>query len=836
MKAKFLILIISLFLTVSGLTQTTGYYYYNGQSKSVVFSNRIIFAHFNPNLTNSQKQSVITGASVDLLDANYSNIPDYVKLQSRIISGWHWVYPCLIESVAPKGKDSTKLNIKDKPDPNYVPLPCEGCPDCTPRWEYYEYNNLENALYLLSNNTDVRSVSKGFSYSSSNVATTGTEENFYFKIKPAYTINDFTTLLSGYNFTAQDVSVNFGIKVYKVSVPRESSLNLINFANIFYNTGMCEYSTPNFLQISKISNTTDPRWPEQWGLLNTGQYNGIQGADIRAVNAWQFSKGANVKVAVIDDGMYENTTDLVGNLLPGYNAIPGSTLFLGEHGSKVAGVIAAIADNNIDITGVAPESKIIPVKIYNWDSDAADIGLADQFTKGINWAIDAGAEILNCSWGADWQSDMLDLAITDGATNGRFGKGCIVVFSSGNDNNLKQKFPSSTHPMVITVGAMTHCNSRKSPESCDPNTGFASPEFNDWGSNYGSYLSLVAPGSRIATVNVDPIFQSAANITGTSAAAPMVSGVAALMLSINPNLTRVEVKKIIELSSNKVGNYCYNWTPAHPNGGWSSEMGYGRLNAYNAVQLSRPGVTISNPVYNVLGQTSSVVTGNIGILFSGTACPTSLPFGLAFLRRHEVRTNITYPYTPNPVIICNSNGFNQANPNDGRRWAEALNVTNTSATLRSYIYYGYNSIGQELGWIPAVPTSISFNYVIVGSPTAIDYQLIQRNTADSSIFVSKLPFKLELNDKVVINDMPVDFTSNVIKPNPVSNTLTFQVNSEVEKIENVEIINSVGIKVKIIPNQKINKGFNVLTFNISELKTGVYILKYGTKSYKFLKK
>ena len=121
----------------------------------------------------------------------------------------------------------------------------------------------------------------------------------------------------------------------------------------------------------------------------------------------------------------------------------------------MSGIIAAIAENNIDITGVAPESKIIPVKIYTADDNAANIGLADQFVRGINWAIDAGAEILNCSWGADWQSDMLDLAITDAATNGRFGKGCIVVFSSGNDNNAKPKFPSSTHPMVITVGAMT---------------------------------------------------------------------------------------------------------------------------------------------------------------------------------------------------------------------------------------------------------------------------------------------------------------------------------------------------------------------------------------------
>lgn len=795
-----------------------------------MISTRIVFMHFMPNLTNTEKQNLISNAALDLVSGNPTSIPDYVKLQSRIISGWHWVYPCLPEAITKKNTDSLKHA------PNIVPLPCEGCPDCTPRYEYYEYNNIDNAIQSLSANSSIRSVSKGFTYSSSISSTTGTEENFYIKIKPNYTINDFSTYLTTYGFAAQDVSINYGTNVYKITVPRERTPNLIGWANLFFNTNMCEYSAPNFLQIGKTGDTNDPRWMEQWGLLNTGQYNGISGSDIRAVNAWQFTKGNGIKIAIIDEGVYINNPDLAGNMLPGFDAVPNSTSILGWHGTLVAGVAAAIADNNIDISGVAPEAKIIPVKVFSPDDNAANIGLVDQIVRGINWAVESGADVINCSWGVDYESDMIDIAIDDAALNGRNSKGSIVVFSSGNVNNSKQRFPSSTHLKVITTGAMTHCNSRKSPTSCDPNAGYAAPEFLDWGSNYNTNLSIMAPGVRIPTVNIDPTTYNLMNITGTSGSAPMVSGVAALVLSINPNLTYTEVRKILELSSNKVGNYCYNWTPDHPNGSWNIEMGYGRLNAYNAVQLARPGVTISSPTYNVAAQTSNIITGNIGVNFSGAACPTSLPFGLFFVRRHEVLKNISYPFTPNPVIICSSNGFTQANPNDGRRWAEAINITNTSATLRAYVYYGYNSIGQQLGWIPMAPGDIQFSYVVVGSPVNIDYQLVQnRGMTLNSDKLKNIPFKLEFDENFIANDIPYEIVKNKIYPNPVSKMLSINIDSENARIENLEIVNSFGIRVKVLLPRKLAKGMNTIFIDVADLVQGMYILKIGTESYKFIK-
>ncbi|MGG9961331.1 S8 family serine peptidase [Ferruginibacter sp. SUN106] len=832
MKKRILVCVFFSFIITHILAQS-GYYYYKGQPKSVTYSTRILFVHFAANLTNTQKQDVISNASVDLLNGNLTNIPNYVKLQSRIVSGWHWVYPCLIES-----KTSNNNNKKDsiKPDPNYMPVPCEGCPDCTPRYEYYEYNNFDNALYQLSNNSNVRSVSKGFSYLGGIVASTGTEENFYIKIKPAFTINDFTGLLTNYSFVTQDVSTDFGSRVYKISVTRDKSTDLMGWANVFYNTGMCEYSTPNFLEIGNITCSNDPRWPEQWGLLNIGQYNGIPGADIRAVNAWQFTKGNNVKVAVIDDGALPSHPDLAANYLPGFNFDPNSTSIIGWHGAKSAGAIAAIADNGIDITGIAPESKIIPVKVFNSNDDAVSIGLADQLTKGINWAVDNGAEILYCGWGVNFESEMIDRALTDAAISGRNGKGCLLVFPTGNENSAI-RFPTATHPDIIAVGAITPCNSRKIPISgCDAYPyDPAFPEFGKWGSNYGTNLGLMAPGVRMPAINVDPSY-SATDFNGTSAAAPLVAGTGALVLEINPNLTQSQVRKIIELSSNKVGNYCYNWTPAHPNGAWNIEMGYGRLNAYNAAQLARPGVTISNTTYNVTSQASNAVTGNIAMTFNNLACPTTLPFGLFFLKRHEVTATINYANTPNPVIICSSNGFTQANPNDGRHWAEAINVTNTSATLRTYVYYGYNSIGQELGWIPTSPSSITFSYVVVGSPVNIDYQSTQsKGSITKADSIKKIPFKLDFADDIIVNDIPFEFSKNRITPNPVINLLTLKINSEIEGAQNIEIVNSLGVKVKSILNKSVSKGVNTLSIDVSGLSRGIYLLKCGTSTYKFIK-
>jgi subtilisin family serine protease len=799
---KILVLFLLTFVSLLGFAQSS-YYYYNGQPVTVNYSTRILFVHFIPNLSNSQKQSIIAAAALDLYSANSSNIPDYVQLQSRIISGWHWVYPC-----------TEALNLKDsiKADPNFVPLPCEGCPDCTPRWEYYEFNNIENGINNLAANSDVRSVSKEIVATSNSTTAVDMCEEFFIKIKAGFNISDFSTLINTYNLTATDVSAVYGSAVYKIETTNSDSRFCLQRANMFYQTGNCELSHPNFY-VQNPWQSDDPLWSSQWGLKNSGQYGGVPGADIRIEQAWQITQGNSaVKIAVMDNGVELTHPDLAANLLPGFDGYGGNTAggpldVNNIHGTNVAGVIGAIANNNIGIAGIAPNCKIMPVRVGDYYS----FNMA-AITAGLNWAVNSGAWIINNSWTGGIPNDLLENAINKAVTIGRNGLGCLVFFSSGNFGNPYLPYPSKL-PSVMSVGGVTMCNQRKSLSSCDG--------VQYWESTYGSTLDFVAPSPYIATLTTAGGTKT--DFGGTSASCPHASGIAALMLSVNPNLTLPQARKILNYSCNKVGLYCYDWSIsnlAKQEGGWNVEMGFGRLNAYNAVQLARPGVTISNPTYDVVAQANTQVTGNIGIVVGAAGCSLSLPYGVAFVKRYAVTANISFPSTNNPFIISSSNGFSQANPLDGKRWAEAYNITSTSATLRTYVYYGYNSIGQQLGWFPYSPSNIKFTYTVIGSPVAIDYQYLRNNETESPE-KTKLnlttPFSLDYSENITVHDIPFDFIETAISPNPVLNTLLFKTSSPYNYL-NIEIVNNLGILVKRFYMQPINKETNTLYIEKRDIK------------------
>jgi subtilisin family serine protease len=135
---------------------------------------------------------------------------------------------------------------------------------------------------------------------------------------------------------------------------------------------------------------------------------------------------------------------------------------------------------------------------------------------------------------------------------------------------------------VISVGAISKCGERVTPDSCQYN--------HSWGSNYGDNLCVVAPGEDIPTtyLNGGYMLPSEGNgFHGTSAACPHVAGVAALMLSVNPNLKYTQVKAIIEKTAKKIGNrYNYHIDNSHPYGTWCRYMGYGLVDAGAAVQMA----------------------------------------------------------------------------------------------------------------------------------------------------------------------------------------------------------------------------------------------------------
>jgi subtilisin family serine protease len=460
-------------------------YYYKGQQILITLSEKIMFVKFISGLTNSQKQSLITQAQVDLQNADWNDIPDLVQLKSKILQHQVWIYPCgpPVSKPVKKDTDSLKMNTPNGVEGCSPPCPPPPGGGCAPYQVWQNYDNFYEALFFFLDNTNVRSGSKAIIRNVTD--TIATCEDFFIKIKPGYTINDFSSLISYYSLTSSDVSADFGSGIYKISESRGGSRFCIDRANIFFGSGMCDFSHPNFYEFSP-SLTGDPLWGQQWSLLNTGQYNGIVNADIRVVPAWAFTKGSNIKVAVVDEGTQLDHPDLQANILPGYDAIlnasgGGPIGIKDKHGTNCAGIIGAIADNNIGISGVAPESKIIPIRAF---SDNYGGGSNESIARAINWAWTHGADVISNSYKWDSESDLIDMAIHNASTLGRGGLGSIVIYASGNSGGTPVKYPGRL-PEAIAVGNMSMCNQRASPQSCDNK--------NSYGSSYGVDLDLMAP-------------------------------------------------------------------------------------------------------------------------------------------------------------------------------------------------------------------------------------------------------------------------------------------------------------------------------------------------------
>lgn len=218
---------------------------------------------------------------------------------------------------------------------------------------------------------------------------------------------------------------------------------------------------------------------------------------------------------------------------------------------------------------------------------------------------------------------IIDDAISSALTNGRGGLGCIVVFAAGNDNNSTVSYPANSNPDILTVGAMSYCGERKKPGSCDGE---------NWGSNYGTALDIVAPGVRISTTDLTGSSGYGSGdyfsmFNGTSSAAPHVAATAALILSVNPSLTQQQVANIIEQTSQKVGSYSYINQTGRPNGTWNNEMGYGLLNTFAAltaascktVYFNNQNVTTNTTVAGCIVESEYVtVSGGTSLTLAGS--------------------------------------------------------------------------------------------------------------------------------------------------------------------------------------------------------------------------
>ncbi|MDR3137273.1 MAG: S8 family serine peptidase [Tannerellaceae bacterium] len=411
-------------------------------------------------------------------------------------------------------------------------------------------------------------------------------------------------------------------------------IDALDIANRYQLSGLVKYSHPNFLSKVEKHQTiqNDPYFVNQFYLHNTGQtfngHSGTAGADINAPEAWDITKGSSdIIVAVIDEGVTSNHPDLPNTRqvrLNGSNFASGdvndpSPVGDDNHGNSCAGVIAA-SHNSEGVAGIAPKCKIMPIRIPFGTVPASVYADALTFAKAN------GAHILSNSWGYGTPNPnaypVIKNAIEDATLTGRNGKGCVVVFSAGNtachvygDNGFVA-FPSNVNVSgVLTVGASDRYDTQAdySPTSVLSSSNnqivdiiapshrayscYISTEtfecwtidipgtagYNTWKNTESCYLPL----NGTTFPNSGTNYQAYTGyFGGTSCACPEVAAVAALILSLNSNLTQQQVTDIIESTARKAGNYTYQTVSGISNGTWNSQMGHGVLDTYAAAQAA----------------------------------------------------------------------------------------------------------------------------------------------------------------------------------------------------------------------------------------------------------
>ena len=346
----------------------------------------------------------------------------------------------------------------------------------------------------------------------------------------------------------------------------------LNIANRLYQLSEVKYCHPDFIIKLPERTIKNPLFPKQWYLDNLGQNGATPGVDINVVAAWEATIGdPGVVIALLDSGV-DMKHEAWGN---GKFCYPYD--FIGEdddptptrnHGTLCCGIIAAVQGDGIGISGVAPQCRIMPLRL----SSPTEI---DKIVRALKWVEDKGASVASCSWGYDGPWTLPDLvadALDYVAVRGRKGKGIPIFWAAGNGNELVSTDEWASHAKVIAVAACT-------------DKGVRAPY-----SDYGPEISLCAPSSggtnKVISTTISGTGDINQNYTerfgGTSAAAPIAAGVAALILSVSPDLTSTEVKSILETTAKKIDLASGNYTSGH-----SKYYGWGLIDAGRAVEEAR---------------------------------------------------------------------------------------------------------------------------------------------------------------------------------------------------------------------------------------------------------
>jgi thermitase len=326
------------------------------------------------------------------------------------------------------------------------------------------------------------------------------------------------------------------LNIYQLKVKDNSK----NEAKKYMGIKGVKFAEPNY-RVDILSTPNDTLYAQQWAPIKT-----------YAPAGWDTERGDTnpVPLAVVDTGVDKNHPDVNDKLLPGYDFYNNDSDPDDDngHGTHVSAIAAAETNNSEGVAGISWGAKVMPVKVLNSSGSGTDLTVS----KGIIYAADNGAKVINLSLGGGYSDTMKS------AVDYAYNKGCVIVAAAGNSGNNSYLYPAS-FDNVISVAAT---------DSNDLRASF---------SNYNDKVDVAAPGVSILSAVLNGGYQS---WSGTSMASPHVAGLAALVLSKDPSLTNQQVDQLIKQTADDVNGQTYPGNDVY--------LGAGRINVSRALGNNSP--------------------------------------------------------------------------------------------------------------------------------------------------------------------------------------------------------------------------------------------------------
>jgi thermitase len=376
------------------------------------------------------------------------------------------------------------------------------------------------------------------------------------KYNPGTSVTQIATIESSAGVTGLHRTILGGARVVTVAGSVKTAVATLNRSNAV------QYAEPDYiLRTTAVPN--DPRFPELYGLNNTGQTGGTPDADIDAPEGWDtaglglFPSSGGAKVGVVDTGILSTHEDLVGKVANCAQSYTGVFLLTGSiqegscaddngHGTHVSGTITGNANNGKGVAGVAFNSQLAMCKALGGPLGQ---GATSDVSNCIRWTHDKGAKVLSMSLGGG-ASTTMQQAVQYAWAGGGAG-GTVIVAAAGNDGDATLNYPAA-YPEVVSVAATDNKDQRASFSNANSDVEIAAPGVNVLSTYNGSNTSYTT-------------------LSGTSMATPHVAGVTAIIWDKYPTATASTIRSKLDASVDDLGA-----------AGRDTSFGFGRVNLQKA--------------------------------------------------------------------------------------------------------------------------------------------------------------------------------------------------------------------------------------------------------------